>query len=150
MQHVRSFVCIVALTVALAACTDGSRADPSDLEQVARGKHVYDTRCAACHGARLEGQPNWRERLPSGKFPAPPHDASGHTWHHSDELLFSITKHGIERHAPPGYRSDMPAFAKQLSDDDIWATLAHIKSTWPDETRKWQAEVSRQDARGRR
>lgn len=43
----------------------------------------------------------------------------------------------------------MPAFAQQLSDDDIWAVLAHIKSTWLDETRKWQAEVSKEDARAR-
>lgn len=141
--------CICSFALLATACTEKPRADPADSEQVARGKRVYDVHCASCHGAKLEGQPNWRERLPSGKFPAPPHDSSGHTWHHSDALLFSITKNGIERHAPPGYKSDMPAFGSRLSDAEIWAVLAYIKSTWPEDIRKVQAEMSRRDARAR-
>jgi mono/diheme cytochrome c family protein len=62
-------------------------------------------------------------------------------------LLFNITKHGIERYAPPGYESDMPAFKGILSDEEIWAVLAYIKSNWPEETRQWQAAVSREDPR---
>ena len=54
-------------------------ADPTDAVQVARGKAVYAERCASCHGARLEGQPDWQSRKPDGRMPAPPHDASGHT-----------------------------------------------------------------------
>lgn len=149
-RDIRTLAAIVFFTLAAAGCTEQPRADPSNAEQVARGRRVYEAQCASCHGVKLEGQPNWRERLPSGKFPAPPHDATGHTWHHSDKLLFNITKQGISRYAPPGYQSDMPAFAQQLPDDDIWAVLAYIKSTWPDETRKWQAEVSMEDARTRR
>jgi len=137
---------IYALTLAMGACSDRPRADASNTEQVAHGKRVYEARCSSCHGAKLEGQPNWRERLPSGKFPAPPHDASGHTWHHPDALLFDIVKNSIERHAPPGYRSDMPAFGKMLSDEEIWAALAYIKSTWPAEMRDMQAEVTRNAA----
>jgi mono/diheme cytochrome c family protein len=63
-------------------------------------------------------------------MPAPPHDESGHTWHHPDDMLFDITKHGIARYAPPGYQSDMPAFGGVLSDDEIRAVLAFIKSHW--------------------
>ena len=120
-------------------------ANPEDPAQVARGKIVYDQNCAACHGARLEGQPNWQEKLPTGRMPAPPHDASGHTWHHPDHILFGITKHGLVpgKYAPPGYISDMPAFGGQLSDEDIWAVLAYIKSTWPEEIRTAQAEMTR-------
>lgn len=147
----RRVACIYALVIVTTACMEQPKADPADPGQVARGKRVYETQCAACHGAKLEGQPKWRERLPSGRFPAPPHDPSGHTWHHSDALLFNITKHGIERYAPPGHQSDMPAFGGRLSDDDIWAVLAYIKSTWPDETRQRQAEMNRaDDARARR
>ncbi len=138
---------IYALTLAIGACSDRPRADASNAEQVARGKRVYEAQCSSCHGAKLEGQPNWRERLPSGKFPAPPHDASGHTWHHSDALLFDIVKRGIQPHAPPGYQSDMPAFGNGLSDKDIWAVLAYIKSTWPKEVSEMQAEVTRNAAR---
>src|SRR5260221_7027512 len=83
-----------------------SGADPG---LIALGKTVYSDHCASCHGANLEGQPNWKERLPNGRLPAPPHDASGHTFHHSDQQLFELTKNGPSA-ALPGYASDMPGF----------------------------------------
>jgi cytochrome c len=113
------------------ACSERPNADASNADQVALGKRVYDAQCASCHGAKLEGEPKWRERLPSGKFPAPPHDPSGHTWHHSDALLFDITKHGIERHAPKGYQSDMPAFGARLTDAEIWPCWHTSKAPGP-------------------
>lgn len=124
-------------------------ADPANAQQVARGQNIYARYCAACHGANLEGQANWEKRLPNGRMPAPPHDASGHTWHHPDSILFGITKHGLVpgKYAPPKYESDMPAFGKQLSDEEIWAVLAYIKSTWPEKIRAWQTEVMRNAAR---
>jgi len=107
------------------------RADAGDPARVARGQAVYAQHCAACHGARLEGQPDWRARRADGRLPAPPHDESGHTWHHPDAELFAVTKHGlVPPYAPPDYKSDMPAFAGTLGDDDIWAVLAFIKSHW--------------------
>lgn len=120
----------------LAGCSEPSveksRADPRDTAKVALGAKLYTENCAVCHGAKLEGQPNWREKLPNGRMPAPPHDESGHTWHHTDEVLFGITKHGLVpgKYAPPGYQSDMPAFAGKLSDNDIWAALSFIESRW--------------------
>jgi mono/diheme cytochrome c family protein len=104
--------------------------DASDPALVARGEPLYQQHCASCHGARLEGQPNWQSRDARGRLPAPPHDDSGHTWHHDDEVLFEVTKYGIARHAPAGYQSDMPGFEQQLSDTEILATLAYIKSRW--------------------
>ena len=120
-------------------------ADPDDALQVARGKSVYSQYCGACHGARLEGQPNWQETLPNGRMPAPPHDASGHTWHHPDSVLFGITKFGLVpgKYAPPRYESDMPGFGATLSDVEIWAVLAYIKNSWPEKIRKAQTEVNR-------
>jgi mono/diheme cytochrome c family protein len=80
---------------------------------------------------KLEGQPNWRQRLPNGRLPAPPHDESGHTWHHPPQVLFGITKFGlVPPFAPAGYQSDMPAFAGTLSDDEIRSVLAFIESHW--------------------
>ncbi len=108
------------------------------------GKDLYMTHCASCHGANLEGQPNWRERKPDGRLPAPPHDASGHTWHHSDELLLRITKLGTEVIVGGGYKSDMRGFGDLLSDGEIRAVLGYIKSTWPERIRK------RHDAMGKR
>ena len=123
------------MTASLAGCTDTatreSRADPRDAAKVALGAKVYAENCAACHGAKLEGQPSWREKLPSGRMPAPPHDESGHTWHHTDAVLFGITKYGVTpKYAPPGYQSDMPAFGGKLSDGDTWAVLSFIESHW--------------------
>jgi mono/diheme cytochrome c family protein len=107
------------------------------------GKPLYAENCAKCHGANLEGQPDWMQRLPSGRLPAPPHDATGHTWHHADEQLFAITKFGLQAIAP-GYESDMPAFEGILSDDEIRSILSYIKSTWPERERAYQAARSSQ------
>lgn len=153
MTHCRSLharraaLYLTAIAFVTAACTERPQADPVNAAQVALGKQVYEAQCAACHGTKLEGQPNWRERLASGKLPAPPHDASGHTWHHRDELLFTITKHGAERDAPPGYQSDMTAFGNQLSDEQIWAVLSYIKSTWSEDIRALQDEATRNATR---
>jgi mono/diheme cytochrome c family protein len=128
----------------LAACGDPK---PSP-EQLALGQKIYAQHCAACHGAKLEGQPDWRERLPNGRMPAPPHDESGHTWHHTDRVLFGITKQGLTPpYAPPGYQSDMPAFAGKLSDEEIRAVLAYIQSHWtsPDVLAA-RAEITRNEA----
>jgi len=117
-----------------------SKTDPSNPKLVARGKVVYAEQCASCHGAKLEGQPNWRHRLPNGRMPAPPHDPSGHTWHHSDQQLFEMTKFGPGA-LVPGYQSDMPAFADKLSDADIWAVISFIESTWPPDIRERQQRI---------
>jgi mono/diheme cytochrome c family protein len=125
----------IAIALALGACGEpkapASKADPRDAAKVALGQKVYAQHCAACHGARLEGQPEWQRRLPNGRLPAPPHDESGHTWHHTDEVLFGITRRGlVPPYAPPGYPSDMPAVEGKLSDDEIWAVLSFIASHW--------------------
>jgi mono/diheme cytochrome c family protein len=101
------------------------------------GQALYQKYCASCHGADLEGQPNWMERLPSGRLPAPPHDETGHTWHHSNEQLLRIVRDGLAAIAP-GYETDMPAFGEMLSDQEIEAILDYIKKTWPDRERNFQ------------
>lgn len=119
---------------------------PSDQQLVARGKIIYANNCASCHGANLEGQPDWRKRLPNGRLPAPPHDESGHTWHHPDTLLIDLVKNGLVpgKTAPSGYESDMPAFGQSLSDANIVAVLAYIKSSWPPEVLEAQKRMTLQ------
>ncbi len=108
------------------------------------GERVYRAECAACHGASLEGQPDWRSRNAAGRLPAPPHDASGHTWHHPMQVLFDITKFGVARFAGPGYVSDMPVYEGRLTDDEIWAVLAYIREQWPPDVRKRHSEMDAQ------
>lgn len=111
---------------------------------LAMGETVYRSACASCHGLELEGQPNWRQPGPDGKMPAPPHDASGHTWHHSDEVLFNLTKFGLQAYVSESYQSGMPAFEGILSDEEIWAVIRYIKSTWPEEIQRSQASRNNQ------
>ncbi|WP_127524501.1 cytochrome c [Mesorhizobium sp. Z1-4] len=123
------------------------RGQPVTSEQIALGQEVYAQNCASCHGTSLEGQPNWKRRLENGRMPAPPHDESGHTWHHSDQDLFDMTKLGVGG-VVEGYESDMPAFGKILSDEEIAAVLAFIKSTWPERQRDVQARITAKDGDG--
>jgi len=96
-----------------------------------RGAALYAERCASCHGAALAGQPDWRHVNARGRLPAPPLDGTGHAWRHADAELFQVIKFSLRDLAGPGYETDMPAFAAELSDDDIRALVAFIKSRWP-------------------
>ncbi|MEW6165169.1 MAG: cytochrome c [Pseudomonadota bacterium] len=122
----------------LAAC--GQSASQFDALDLLEGEAIYKAECASCHGKQREGQPDWRTRKPDGRLPAPPHDASGHTWHHPYEQLFAIVKFGmVPPNAPAGYASDMPGFGGKLTDEQIRRVLAYIESTWPAEIRAQRA-----------
>ena len=96
-----------------------------------RGQQIYAAHCTACHGAELEGQPEWRQVNRRGRLPAPPLNGTGHAWMHSDEELFHIIKFSVLDIAGPGYETDMPAFGKALGDGDIGDLVAFIRSRWP-------------------
>lgn len=137
-----------ALTGLASEGTDGVRIQlkSEDLNVVQAGEKIYLANCASCHGVNLEGQPDWRIRDENGLLPAPPHDASGHTWHHADDLLFELTKYGpavVIR--DESYKSAMPAFKGILNDDEIIAALSYIKNSWPKEEREWQDKVNSPD-----
>ncbi len=116
---------------------------PDDPALVSAGQKIYQENCASCHGTNLEGEPNWRSRKPSGRLPAPPHDETGHTWHHADRVLVDLTKYGPQLVAGADYQSDMPAFEGVISDQDIIAALSYIKSTWNKRERDTQDEITR-------
>ena len=103
-------------------------------EQVTVGQTLYAQSCAACHGANLEGKPNWKVPLADGSLPPPPHDNSGHTWHHPDELLLDIVANGSVLKA----NSQMPAFKEQFTIEQMAAILDFIKSKWGREEREYQ------------
>lgn len=114
-----------------------------DHRDINAGRSLYADNCASCHGANLEGQPNWRSPDADGVFPAPPHDGTGHSWHHDDELLYEYTKLGgraaLEISGVSGFSSGMPAFDETLDDDEIWNILAYIRSTWSETEQEVQA-----------
>lgn len=117
---------------------------PDQPQVVALGAEIYANECASCHGAQLQGQtPDWRVRDAEGYLPAPPHDETGHTWHHSDEMLFEITKLGLGKFAGDDYRTRMPVYDGVLTDEEIIAVLSYIKSTWPASIRRRHDSLSR-------
>lgn len=101
----------------------------ADEEQLAQGRALYSTHCAECHGENLEGAPDWQTPSPDGKLPPPPLDRTGHAPHHAEAELFEVVKHGMAS-VNGGKPTDMPAFADTLSDDEIGAVLAFIRSHW--------------------
>jgi S-disulfanyl-L-cysteine oxidoreductase SoxD len=154
----RWYASLLTLALFLAACmaarpapelpaagADGPALPALDPEEVAQGKIIYDIYCAACHGANLEGEAEWQLRNEDGSFRAPPHDATGHTWHHSDRILHESVALGGQRIPPALGSSHMPAFTGILTDEEIAAVLAYIKSSWPPEIRQIQWEMTLQD-----
>lgn len=115
---------------------------PDNALVVSLGEDVYGQNCASCHGANLEGEEDWQGRDEDGRLRAPPHDATGHTWHHDGELLFRLTKYGpAEVIGDPTYATNMPAYQNILSDAEIIAVLSYIKSTWPPHVRARHNEM---------
>ncbi len=110
---------------------------------VSAGQTLYQEHCASCHGANLEGQPNWRSPNDDGTLPAPPHNRTGHTWHHDNQLLFEYTRLGgrgaLAARGIEDFNSGMPGFEGVIIDDEIWDILAYIRSTWPERVQDMQA-----------
>jgi len=111
---------------------------------ISQGEKLYADQCASCHGADLKGQENWMRRNDDGSFRAPPHTSDGHTWHHSDIQLLEAVRLGGSRLEALNIEgtSDMPAFGKILSEEQMIAVLTFIKSNWPEEVRILQWGVS--------
>ncbi len=118
---------------------------PPDLDpaSVAAGTVLYGEFCAQCHGADLAGDPGWRSPNADGSYPPPPHDATGHTWHHDDATLVRIISVGSDFE-----QSRMPAFADLLTEEEILAILDFIKSGWGPDERSFQWEQTVRSQQG--
>lgn len=129
---------VVAAALALSS-TPSYAVDPTNPQSVALGKQVYDVQCASCHGANLEGQEGYGQPSEDGLLKAPPHDETGHTWHHNNAYLIeSIKKGGARLPADVGV-SAMPPYENILKPAEIGAVLSYIQSTWPEEIAAQQA-----------
>ena len=120
---------------------------PNNVQIVSTGKTIYAEQCASCHGIELGGEKDWKQPKADGRMPAPPHDETGHTWHHSDQQLVEITKFGIGKLMNlRDYRTDMPVYGEILTDKEIIAVLSYIKAQWPAEVRERHDEMNEQQS----
>ncbi len=116
---------------------------PNAAVVVAQGKEIYAAQCASCHGVDLKGEPNWRSPNADLTMPAPPHDETGHTWHHSDKTLFELTKYGLGKITKnSNYKTNMPIYDGVLTDQEIVAVLSFIKSRWPKDIQRGHDELN--------
>ena len=128
---------VVAIISACGADQDlGQTLDP---DRVVRGGDLYQQYCASCHRADLSGDPGWKTPNDDGSYPPPPHDSSGHTWHHPDQVLIEIIRDGSD--FP---QSRMPSFGDKLTDEDIEAILEFFKTNWGQQERAYQEQVTTQ------
>jgi mono/diheme cytochrome c family protein len=135
----------VALPVGLGEQRRSRAADafvPLDPAAVEAGRAVYRQSCAGCHGAGLQGQPGWEKANAAGRLPAPPLDAAGHAWQHSDAELLHIIEFSLADQSPADYVSDMPAFHGQLTPASMENALEYVKSQWPPRVRLYQAMLN--------
>lgn len=132
MKRCAAFVALaILLGLAVTSCSRPARSGfpiVPDEELVAQGEAIYEARCIFCHGNQ---QGEGRSRG------APPHNQAGHTWHHPDRLLFQWVLDG------PPLRTAMPTFRGTLSEEEVRAVIAYIKTMWPEDVRRNQIEFSR-------
>lgn len=116
--------------------------DPSD-ERLSTAQFNYQRNCAHCHGYGGEGQhPDTVERtINLGYHLVPPHDATGHTWQHPDQILFETIKYGVQ--SPTNFFV-MTAFEEQLTEDEIFAIIDYMRLWWTDDQIAWQAKLTEQ------
>ena len=130
---------LLALSLLLAACSGAGSNDASAADALGQGKVLYEQNCAACHGINGEGQPNWKQPNANDVYPAPPHDGSGHTWHHADGLLLQIIADGGTMP-----KSQMLGFSERLTEEEMRLILDHIKTFWGEQEREFQEQVTQQ------
>lgn len=135
-----AFLCAVSLTLVVIGVACGGPKKSTDRQQAelyypivsterlaALGKPVYATRCASCHGDA---------QTPPPLAAAPPHTDQGHTWHHQDRLLVEWILDGVP------LATLMPKWRGTLTEDEVRAVVAYIKTFWSDEIRTRQTEGS--------
>jgi cytochrome c553 len=148
---------VILTVLLLAACSQAETAPPPAATQaqtawralqlasnpiVKQGQTAYNLRCAHCHGYDGEGQlPQTIENtLSLGMMTIPPHDSSGHTWQHPDQLLLRTIREGISN---PLDQFPMESYAEVMSDDEIMAVIAYIKLWWTESQRAHQAGLTK-------
>jgi len=95
--------------------------------QVDMGRAVFTRNCAACHGEKAQGNPDWKKALPDTQDPPPALNGTAHAWHHPLKIL----KRTIDMGGVP-LGGKMPPFKGKLSDAEKEAAIAYFQSFWND------------------
>ena len=115
----------------------------NSIEAIKNGKILYNQYCVSCHQANLAGATNWQGLDEDGHRKAPPLNGTGHTWHHTDELLHRMIKYGFAK-LIKNYEGKMMGFGDEISDEGIDNILSYIKSYWKDDIYEYHLEMSKQ------
>lgn len=107
------------------------------------GSRTYQQHCASCHGPNGEGAAVWKTPNAQGELPPPPHGPEGHTWRHADAQLDRMIREGWRDPFNKTTRLTMPGFGDVLADQEIRAVIAHLKTLWTPEQRRFQARETR-------
>lgn len=89
----------------------------ADAKSIARGKKIYEERCAICHGVSGKGDG------PAGKaLNPPPADFTDNVWKHgsSDGEIFMVITEGVKN-------TGMSSF-KDVKEEDRWHLVNYIKT----------------------
>ena len=135
----RCLVALVGLSASLALAGEAGPPPPAP-EEVKAGRLIYQQSCASCHGSRGNATANWEEPNALGNLPPPPHDSDGHTWKHSDAMLYRMVSEGWRDPFNKSEELTMPAFKGQLSPDQIRDVITYLKTLWTSEQRQFQWE----------
>lgn len=100
----------------------------TDTAKLVRGGQIFKQNCASCHGDNGQGASNWQKRGVDGKFPPPPLNGSGHTWHHPMSGLKQTIYFGTQK-----IGGSMPGWNGVLTEAQIDDVLFWIQAKWPDE-----------------
>jgi len=119
----RPFIALAVAIAAIGIFTGGLAwllNDPRPPAGASRGERLYYAYCIECHGR--DGRGSWRAALFLLR-PGNLADTSRMSTH-SDQYLFDIIKNGGSPLGRPG----MPAFGYHLTDDDLKALIAYIRT----------------------
>ena len=150
---------LTALVLLLVTTLVGRRQITERDARLARGAELYASGCQTCHGDRAGI---------GGQRGVPSHGPEGHTWHHSDSNLKETILNGSSRMADQmeeeladmrrqvgdeiteimrkqmGLQDGaprMPAWRSAISDEDVDAVVAYMKTFWTPEQRRLQQET---------
>lgn len=113
-MKIKGLLLLTAIITSSYALAAGGLANPSALAPAADGAALYSAKCAICHGKDGRGLPNWRSKGQP--------DFSDAKWQkgRTDVQIADVTKNGKGKF--------MPAFKAKMSDEEITAVVARIRS----------------------